>query len=513
MSENVGYYYIALETMGKLKPLNELKCENDEYGENFQEKLQELVSGFDKELNIIWFDLAQFFSNEYKQFFLNQTDIDGKYRPCIFIGSQSVETLQESNFLHHKKISQLDNNIWTYYINIQEKDAFDREFKNIIDAISLNYSNNLYSSAVGIEYLEFFIRMCSSNYLEGGHSSQVLPFVYTPKTLIKTFIDKIVKQIKDKDKLELKVLLIDDYGNKNLRIEKVSESDEKNTDDEDVKKTNTGIKKYISDDNNQYSKASHLLKIWEAYKNKLNIKLCLDILESPDIESLKEKKCYYDIYLIDYNLNEDINGVDFLKEIIDDKNLTDLGPFGIPWIIPISSFSNAFIDEMRNKEIHFTDEQYILSRGADFINTPFLFLYYFITFISQQIEKFSMVMKNISKIDEVVNILDKMRQEEINKGRIILDERESEGIEFDALFREHIKNRQNIDYILELNKNIQQEDNNKKGSLLYSLCSNLDLKKTEHRINFYEQLLYNLAYRNYEGNEEIIIFHDLLKKQ
>ncbi len=489
MSENVGYYYIAPDTMGELESMSELKDGDDRYGEEFQNKLQALVSdsGFDKELNIIWFDLAQFFSDKYEQFFSNSAD--GKYRPCIFIGSQSIEILQKSNFLLHKKISQLDNNIWTYYINIQEKDAFDSEFKNIINAIKLNYSNNLYNSTVGIEYLKFFIRICENNYLEGGHSSQVLPFVFTSKTWIykdsiKRNLETIVLKTKDINKvLTLKVLLIDDYGNKDLRLESNL-------------KTNSYNKKDIDklDNTQSFSKGVILKKVFKSFKKyykkeegeDINIDIHIDVLESPNINAITSQ--YYDIYLLDYNFNNNTSGLDLLKDIVENNNVQ--GPFGKPWVIPISSFTNAMVDEMRNMRIHFVDPHYELSRGADFINTPFLFLHYFTKMITNIIEKAFIIIDNINKI-----------QTKIGKVKHWNDLQKID-INFVERFSDHINEKHDVKTFLDT-----------QDGLLKSLSENFDKEQLKKQINYYEQLLYNLAYRNYEGNEEIIIFHDLLKQE
>lgn len=353
----------------------------------------------------------------------------------------------------------------------------------------------MYELEVTHEYFDFFKRVCCNNYLQGGHSSQVLPVVFTSETLMQSKAESNIKKLSDykiwkkNNPLQVKVLLVDDFAYKKLKVknEKAEESLDKK--------------------NSNFSKKQLLKRVWEEFNaslGEINLKIELDITvkENPEIEGLKGE--YYDVILLDYNFNKEKNGVDFLRDIIYNEGTNNTtkkvnGPFGVPWIIPISSFTNAFIDEMRNKGISFIDEHFELSRGADFINTPYLFLYYFTEVIKRQLSFLPQIGALKQNINDLVNELERKSWSEIEHGNILNES-------FQELFQNHIKNKKDIDYFL---------NNSEEGLLksVYKSFNNKDerRKKLGKQLNFYEQLLYNLAYRNFEGNEEVIIFHDLLK--
>lgn len=58
-----------------------------------------------------------------------------------------------------------------------------------------------------------------------------------------------------------------------------------------------------------------------------------------------------------------------------DKIKSNRGPMNRLWIFPITAFNQTFIDDLRNRGIRLNDYYWYLSRGADPINTPYLFIY------------------------------------------------------------------------------------------------------------------------------------------
>lgn len=70
------------------------------------------------------------------------------------------------------------------------------------------------------------------------------------------------------------------------------------------------------------------------------------------------------------------------------------GPMNRLWIFPITAFNQTFIDDLRNKGVRLIDHYWYLSRGADPINTPYLFLYSLNNFLQLQLRQaiFSMSM-------------------------------------------------------------------------------------------------------------------------
>ncbi len=83
----------------------------------------------------------------------------------------------------------------------------------------------------------------------------------------------------------------------------------------------------------------------------------------------------FDLILVDYNIDDSTYGTEFINDLIG-KRYPDAkpGPFNKHWFMPISIFSDTMIDDLRNNNIGFVSEKYYLSRGADPINTPHLFL-------------------------------------------------------------------------------------------------------------------------------------------
>lgn len=74
-----------------------------------------------------------------------------------------------------------------------------------------------------------------------------------------------------------------------------------------------------------------------------------------------------------------------IKKIYD-KIKTNRGPLQKLWIYPITAFNQTFIDDLRNKGIRLIDYYWYLSRGADPINTPYLFLNSLNKFLQLQLE-------------------------------------------------------------------------------------------------------------------------------
>ncbi len=62
------------------------------------------------------------------------------------------------------------------------------------------------------------------------------------------------------------------------------------------------------------------------------------------------------------------------------------GPMHRLWIFPITAFNQTFIDDLRNKGVRLIDYYWYLSRGADPINTPYLFINSLNKFLQLQLE-------------------------------------------------------------------------------------------------------------------------------
>jgi hypothetical protein len=90
------------------------------------------------------------------------------------------------------------------------------------------------------------------------------------------------------------------------------------------------------------------------------------------------------------------------------------GPMKRLWIFPITAFNQTFIDDLRNKGVRLIDYYWYLSRGADPINTPYLFISSLNQFLQLQLENalFSkeeitgFVRKTIETIEDVNDLDD-----------------------------------------------------------------------------------------------------------
>jgi hypothetical protein len=69
------------------------------------------------------------------------------------------------------------------------------------------------------------------------------------------------------------------------------------------------------------------------------------------------------------------------------KIKSNRGPLQRLWIFPITAFNQTFIDDLRNKGVQLIDYYWYLSRGADPINTPYLFINTLNNFLQLQIQQ------------------------------------------------------------------------------------------------------------------------------
>jgi len=108
-------------------------------------------------------------------------------------------------------------------------------------------------------------------------------------------------------------------------------------------------------------------------------------------------KVLNDIYNNDLKNIEEYNlDVTIINNIKKNK-----GPLGRYWIFPISSFSTAMLDRLREQGISHINNLWYLSRGADPINTPYLFLRTLNNFLLLQQEQ------AIFTLPKVLEFLDK----------------------------------------------------------------------------------------------------------
>lgn len=80
------------------------------------------------------------------------------------------------------------------------------------------------------------------------------------------------------------------------------------------------------------------------------------------------------------------------------------GPLQKMWFYPITAFNNTFIDDLRNKGVRLIDYYWHISRGADPINTPYLFLSSLNNFLYLQLQQ------AVYSLDKILGFLEKSMQ-------------------------------------------------------------------------------------------------------
>jgi hypothetical protein len=431
-------------------------------------------------LEIIWIDLAQLIINEnFKNIFpnLNEKFEGNVFVPRVFIGSQKIEDFVNSNvstvkpeklkYIQFKRIHQLDHCIWNYYLPLVGTQVqFEKSLISIIDEININYIHGLYYSRVTYEYYDTYIRLCNQNYLNGGHSSQVIPFIFQSRSMALDKFKKLDMIKSHSDALTINVLLVDDFADTALEPFKANEEFKNKT------------KKEI------------LEELWERKCTQNAIKLSLNIksISEPNIALMGE--FIPDIILLDYNFHNDKNGIDFFTELI--ENAKYKGPFEKYWIFPISSFNNAFLDELRLAGHAFSSDVYKLSRGADLVNTPEAFYYEFCKMVDSILNIAFRTKKDIDDLNKKIS--------EAKDWKEVLNST-SNSANYIMQYTEHIKNKNLVDTFIQAEQGLLAS---------IKLSNSANWEEFNNAVFYYEQLLYNLAYRNYSGNEEILIWHDIL---
>lgn len=395
----------------------------------------------------------------------------------------------------YKSREEKEKRDWVHKFINQKIQKLVIKYIEYIEKQTIAYKQ-LYKLDVAQEFFDLQTRLYKNSYLSGSHNNISPILFHDEESFEELYLEKrkkILELIRNIDNPTLNILVIDDFANKKLKPKQKKHSDPKDTETEDETLTKIQIL-------NNLEKSSELEKLtFEIFPKEdgdiqnFSADGIIDYINKTLTDGKKP-----DIILLDYNLGDKDKGskifIELIKRIEEDnkadtRKLKHRGPFDKLWIFPITAFSNAFIDEIRAAGLGFIDEKYKLSRGADFINTPNLFKYYFS----------KMVLEIISM---KANILTHNFQEVLDKIAEAYKTKEDLRPYASEKFNKHLQNKRNIDLLFQAETGIL---NSIKGD-------KAEIEKTQQQINFYEQLLYNLTYRNHENNEEIIIFYDLLKK-
>ncbi|MBI9030774.1 hypothetical protein JEZ13_02050 [bacterium] len=309
-----------------------------------------------------------------------------------------------------------DSSIWNRYLYLNDGN-FKTKFENVLKDFTDYFDKDLYSAYVCQEFIEFQTRMMSNSYLEkfgeNSHRSQVIPFKFhSEKNMEEDITDQLKKQIKN---YKWRILIVDDYadiclkqdnyGNKLSRKWKIICKLLNRDLTSKCRNKDCLSCRYINMNDDEMSKEQKELTFrfytpiagcsetkcdkqgWSKQEN----------LVQESFKALKNIEITYDIILIDYllGLNEDSTEREFSSELINkiaqDYNSEENRynnihtPFGKAYLFPISAFSNALLDDLREQGISHHSEKWELASGADPINSPKLFMYKFAKFLSVQI--------------------------------------------------------------------------------------------------------------------------------
>ncbi len=382
------------------------------------------------------------------------------YKPILFISTDPINDFDYSKQkngtpcfprvnLDPRKL-YLDSSIWNRHLYISDPD-FPCKLENLVAEILEYHELDLYKTNVAREFLEFETRMMVNSYLApvfNGHSRFVTPFKFHSEGTMQRQLDlpkepggmSLRKSISE---YRWHILVIDDFCNKPLSREGGKESDVltkaqiicrlfnkklagKCLKDCDHCKVNKEyLEKYgyytISNatfpkDTDDYSSCTVPFLITAA-NSVANAEKAL-------IEVPREHEKCFDVILLDYLLdssestgtNGESNhplgnrnsGLDILMFI---KNTADKQinhPMKKQWIFPISAFSSAMLNELREGGFSHHDEKWELASGADPVNAPNLFLPKFCKFLHVQINEIC-ELRHMNAINEEIMNYDKSK--------------------------------------------------------------------------------------------------------
>lgn len=293
--------------------------------------------------------------NVYKSITINELNIDKRYR-------------------------FFDSSIWVRYVSKKKNqlgESLEQQLERVINEIKNHLENKTYETNVAKEYIEYHYRLFKNSYLSdeigGGHARDVTPFMFHSETYMQNEANILFEKFCT-DQISWNLLLVDDFADKKLNIGD-PQSDNCSFSIQSKKK----IIEALFDEN---KKNKH--KVFE-FSTAVTVDAAVKELEK------KSGSLNYDAILLDYlfsspNPNDKAKyGTELLMEITKNQNLKKAKAFNYKfWIYPVSVFSDALHSSLREQGVQHLEEDWVLGRGADPINTPQLFRYDFLDFIKVQ---------------------------------------------------------------------------------------------------------------------------------
>jgi hypothetical protein len=315
--------------------------------------------------------------------------------PLWDYGKASFEEFRK-NYLD-PRIRFWDSCVWFRYVPLLDENWAINQKASVLNALNDIHSyhqNGIYNTISAREFLEFHLRVYKNAFVARttkkeprAHGGSVTPFSFHSETKIQQETTKIIDKLKG---LQWRVLLIDDYGEADLRTVEGAKP----------------LKKSVNTEGDPNAKKKYALTkkkyVEEALKDEsfLDLECVKDFQEA--YKCIEDEKKHYDIILLDYLFKKDEEnknefGIDFLKGLLDKKNgknidyLEDkyLGPLKNHFIIPISVYQNALTDNLHDAAIMTHGPKWHITQGTDPLNKPYLFRYTILKLMKKQLEEVS----------------------------------------------------------------------------------------------------------------------------
>jgi len=318
-------------------------------------------------------------------------------KPIIFISNYNLldEASLPPEYITNGRKLFFNSSIWCFLL------ILNGDMDNSISTLAkkINENRKLYDLNVAKEYYDFILRLYKNSYLQvGGHSSFVTPFKFHSETRMKNMADRFLN--KDSEEVYLpdfkwRILLVDDYAEVGLKIGTENDGQTK----KEILEKVLGIPE----------KEEEKEKYW------IQIETCKSV--SDFVKKYSQEEKIYDIILLDYLLDrksykDEIGGREYsidifkwikgrikfketgkeIEVITNDSEIITYGeslkgPLGKFWFLPISAFPYAFMEDIRQMGYTQYDDDWVIARGADPVNTPQLFRYSLFKFMEAQLNE------------------------------------------------------------------------------------------------------------------------------
>jgi len=331
-------------------------------------------------------------------------------KPILVVGKWPLDAVGRDE----QRTNYLDSSIWCRYIsNEQEETAVRKQFAR-------NHELGLYDCNNGLEYLEFQARMLVNarfGEFESSRHSKIPPVEFHSETEMTKKTAAIIKKLKDavtthpssNHPLIWKILLVDDHSTKNLSRGKCSKRDVVC----DVLASMFPIEIF---DNKKYVPCP--TKTRPELKDIYHIKIHCAETKEEALEFIRKQR--FDMILLDYLLNKPEmtpeTGRDFdtsdelLEEIKDSTQELERGPMGYLWFLNVSAFANAIDSKLTAKGLHYDTNEWHLNKGACPINTPELFKYNLLFFMTKQVDELVKFHKSKLEHQDMRSLVDLLRK-------------------------------------------------------------------------------------------------------